>query len=232
VKKSRRIEKKVAPAYSALTIHLISARLELNEVLEELNQIRDPYIKCLLLLDIAATLSEKPYRGASWSFDLANEILSYVISLLEENPIDDGFEKSNLWYLIYKVQSGFKLNGLENSRSKLLEAIDQIKDKAVNNQPGKDWNKFHDFFGEKIDLILKLASLTKEQEIFDLAINTAMKFDLDHQSGSYCSRYLARIASLDLNQTPLILDRIQKSESIKEKDKNGVVIDFLNKIDF
>ncbi|MBA2369271.1 MAG: hypothetical protein H0V82_09650 [Candidatus Protochlamydia sp.] len=212
----------------------------------QLNLINDPLSKCKLLLEINEAIRFpkecKEYTWFYWknnTFELiyqiaqlieddfercctllalakqcehynptVENILNFAIELSSKLKIEQYEENSKLLFLITHLQIKFNIQGL-NSDETLLKIINQIDD-----------------LDKKMKEILKLAAISKKQEIFDLAIATAIKMkNLNKIEEMLIIRYLAEIASLDLKQTPFILDQIKEIDSRWE-------IPFLDQIKF
>lgn len=191
-------------------------------------QCEDPFEKCFMMLSVAEQMD---------SF-IVKDALIYTIKCLANNEVEDPVEKATLWQLMYKLKNQFKLTDIGDFQDMLFKAINEIEDQE-----------------EKLDAILKFASLTKKQEIFDLAIKTAISFkahlrprwetwDDDikvmGRAAYRASRllkspqfYLAKIANTDLEQTPLILSHIQQHQwPIYLKDQKIEQIRYLIEIFF
>jgi hypothetical protein len=219
-------------------------KTSLNRIIEDLKGIKDPYIISCFLISVSKAIdpSKEPWQACWWAlkkkllgltaqvvanidcslhqcgmyidlaeqfyFDksLANDTLTHAVELVKNNKFSNHYlDKSSLWCSICKVQIELDLGEFEKSKTKLLQVIDNIEN-----------------LSERIEAIFDLVSLTKEQEIFNLAIETALKLDKP-------ALFLAKFASLDLKQTPLILDKIQ---SCQHDDKKIITIEFLKAIEF
>lgn len=132
----------------------------------------------------------------------------------------------------------------------LLELYDlllqfSIKLKNKNDYFPKVVNQFYIFIRDlngmgKVRALIKLASIMEQQERFDMAIDTAIRLDLD---GRWTFNYLSKIASIDLQQTPQILAKIKATDwtwyatidlniEIKKESVESKIIQFLTQIKF
>lgn len=239
VKKEGRIENEIASTYASLTIQDFNESLKsvtsaqnqfsifhthLEEITKRINVINDPYIKCCFLLEISAAI--KPSEGIDEEHWLAlkREILAIAVKIIPKLEIHDNEEKVRLWHLIYKAEVGLNLNTVNDTQNILLEAINQLK-------PNK-----------RVDAIIHLAALTKNPGLIKLAIEITLVASKEFAKAIYENAknrdrtknfvyddvsfldYFSKIANLDSNQIPYLLNCIKANQWIRSGGQPPIII--------
>jgi hypothetical protein len=128
-----------------------------------------------------------------------DKIIHFAICLIQNYNFDEHL--GNFAKMILEIQHKFNIDIKIDLEKLIIKSIDKIECPYTRMQAS-----------------LKVLSVIKKQKIFDLAIETALKT-------TAVSLYLAKIASLDLSQTPHILKRIKDLNLNCEQD-------FLENIEF